>query len=163
MLANHVFWRLMLFYTLLLKPSVMWLSIATFNNDVKPPPKWILREFDASNPTQARRVTPPWNVYMATFDPGWEGNPVWETGLPALTGHPTYHVNVTKLQWEIIWIHGLPHLSGLPHLPGVPHLHVNRPSVAETKWSGQQPSQAESRRPTTVRKAKNSYQKVLIR
>ena len=42
MLANHVFWRLMLFYThllLLLKPSVMWLSIVTFNNDAKPPPK----------------------------------------------------------------------------------------------------------------------------
>ena len=49
MLANLVFWRLMLFYIhllLLLQPSVPWLSIATFNNDVKPPPKWILREFD---------------------------------------------------------------------------------------------------------------------
>ena len=33
MLANLVFWRLMLFYThvlLLLQPSVLWLSIATF-------------------------------------------------------------------------------------------------------------------------------------
>ena len=33
MLANHVFWHLMLFYThllLLLQPSVMWLSIVTF-------------------------------------------------------------------------------------------------------------------------------------
>ena len=51
MLANHVFWRLMLFYThllLLLQPSVLWLSIVTFNNDAKPPPKWILREFDVS-------------------------------------------------------------------------------------------------------------------
>ena len=39
----------MLFYThllLLLQPSVLWLSIATFNDDAKPPPKWILREFD---------------------------------------------------------------------------------------------------------------------
>ena len=34
----------------------------------------------------------PWNVYMAKFDPGWEGNPVWQTGLPALAGHSTYHV-----------------------------------------------------------------------
>ena len=25
----------------------------------------------------ARRVTRPWNVYMAKFDPGWEGNPIW--------------------------------------------------------------------------------------
>ena len=51
MLENHVFWRLMLFNThllLLLQPSVLWLSIATFNNDAKPPPKWILREFDVS-------------------------------------------------------------------------------------------------------------------
>ena len=31
---------------LLLKPSVMWLSIVTFNNDAKPSPKWILGEFD---------------------------------------------------------------------------------------------------------------------
>ena len=49
MLANVVFWRLMLFYThvlLSLQPSVLWLSIATFNNDAKPPPKWILLEFD---------------------------------------------------------------------------------------------------------------------
>ena len=51
MLANHVFWWLMLFYThvlLLLQPSVLWLSIVTFNNDSKPPPKWISREFDVS-------------------------------------------------------------------------------------------------------------------
>ena len=51
MLANHVFWRLMLFNThllLLLQHSVLWLSIVSFNNDAKPPPKWILREFDVS-------------------------------------------------------------------------------------------------------------------
>ena len=63
----------------------------------------------------ARRVTSPWNVYMAKFDPGWEGNPV--------AGHPTNHVNVIKLKWEII------RTGGLPHLPGVYHLHVNRPLV----------------------------------
>ena len=43
-----MFWGLMLFYThllLLLQTSVLWLSIVTFNNDAKPPPKWILREF----------------------------------------------------------------------------------------------------------------------
>ena len=79
------------------------------------------------NPTPARRVTPPWNVYMAKFDPGWGGYPVWQTRLPALEGHPTYHVNVIQVKWEIIWTGGLPHLSELPHLPGVPHLHVNRP------------------------------------
>ena len=46
-----------------------------------------------------------------------------------LQGHPTYHVKVIKLKWEIIWTGGLLHLSGLPHLPGVPHLHINRPLV----------------------------------
>ena len=51
MLTNHLFWRLMLFYThllLLLQPSVWWLSLVTFDNDAKPQPKWILREFDVS-------------------------------------------------------------------------------------------------------------------
>ena len=48
MLANLVFWRLLLFYThvlLLLQPSMLWLSIVTLN-DTKPPPEWILRQFD---------------------------------------------------------------------------------------------------------------------
>ena len=84
-----------------------------------------------TNPTPARRVTPPWNVYMAKFDPGSEGYPVWQTGLPALAGHPTYHVNVIKLKTEIIWTGGLPPLSGLPHLPGVPNLHINRPLFSQ--------------------------------
>ena len=70
-----------------------------------------------TNPNPARPVTPPWNVYMATFDPG----------LPVLAGHPTHHVNVIKLKWEIIWTGGLHHLRELPPLPVVPHLHVNRP------------------------------------
>ena len=77
--------------------------------------------------TPARRVTPPWNVYMAKFDPSWEGNPVWQTGLPALARHPTYHVNVIKLNWEIILKCRLPHLRGLPHLPGVPHRRFVKP------------------------------------
>ena len=44
--------------------------------------------------------------------------------LPGRPGHPTYHVNVIKIKWEIIWT------GGLPHLPGVPHLHLNRPLKA---------------------------------
>ena len=59
---------LMLFYiyllVLLLQPSVFWLSIATFSNDPKQPSKWI---WCTTNPTPARWVTPPWNVYMETF------------------------------------------------------------------------------------------------
>ena len=46
-----MFWWLMPFDThllLLLQPSVLWLSIYSLNNDAKPPPKWILREFDVS-------------------------------------------------------------------------------------------------------------------
>ena len=50
-LANHLPWRLTHLYTpllLLLQPSVLWLSIVNFNDDAKPPPKWILGEFDVS-------------------------------------------------------------------------------------------------------------------
>ena len=39
MLANRVFWWLILLYThilLLLQPLVLWLSIVVFNNDAKP-------------------------------------------------------------------------------------------------------------------------------
>ena len=120
MLVNHVFWRLMLFYTpllLLLQPSVLWLSIVTFN-DAEPPPKWILREFDVSRIRPRLGGLP----HLETF--------TWQNLTPAETAsHPTYHVNVIKLKWEIIWTGGLPHLSGLPHLLWVPHLHVNRPLV----------------------------------
>ena len=51
MLANHVF---------LLQPSVPWLSIVTFHNDAKPPPKWI---WCITNPIPARRVT---RLYCST-------------------------------------------------------------------------------------------------
>ena len=30
--------------------------------------------------------------------PGCGLYPIWHTGLPALAGHPTYHVNVIKLK-----------------------------------------------------------------
>ena len=56
--------------------------------------------YHESDPGQAGYPT--LNVYMAKFDPGWEGYPVWQTGLPALAGHLTFHVNVIKLKWEII-------------------------------------------------------------
>ena len=38
------------------------------------------------------------------------GDPRWVT--KNMAGHPTYHVNVIKLKWKIIWTNGLP----LPHL-----------------------------------------------
>ena len=129
MLANHVFWRLMPFYThfdscsccnhqccgFLLLPFIMMQR----NRQ---------SEFDVSRIRPRVGGLPHLETsYMAKFDPGWEGYPVWQTGLPALVGHPTYHVNVTKLKWENVWTGGLPHLSRLPHLPGLPQLHVNRP------------------------------------
>ena len=85
----------MLFYThllLLLQPSVLWLSIVTFNNDAKPLPKWISRKFDVSRIRPRLGGLP----YLETFtwqkfDPGWEGYPVWQSGIPALEGHLTYH------------------------------------------------------------------------
>ena len=70
----------------------------------------------------ARRVTPPWDVYMANCHPGWQGYPPWGTGQPAKAGQPTNHVNVIKIKQEIMWTCRLLHLHGLPHLPGVSHL-----------------------------------------
>ena len=120
MLANHVFWWLMHFYTsllLLLQPSVQWLSIVNFNNDAKPPPKWILREFDVSR----IRPRPGGLPHLETF--------TWQNLTPAERVGGT---------WEIIWTGGLPLLSELPHLPGVPHLDVNRPLTSKglftRKW-----------------------------
>ena len=40
-------------------------------------------ELFAMNATPARRVTPPWHVYMANCHPGWQGYPTWQTGQPA--------------------------------------------------------------------------------
>ena len=85
MLANHVFWRLMHFYTpllLLLQPSEQWLSIVNFNNDAKPPPKWILREFDVSR----IRPRPGGLPHLETF--------TWQNLTPAVrvtrSGRPGY-------------------------------------------------------------------------
>ena len=81
MVTNRVFWRLMHFYTpllLLLQPSVQWLSIVNFNNDAKPPPKWILREFDVSRiRPRLGELSHLETFNMAKFDPSWEGYPVW--------------------------------------------------------------------------------------
>ena len=79
--------------------------------------------------TPARQVTPACDVYMANCHPGWQGYPIQQTGQPVWAGHPTYHVNVIKIKYEITWTGGLPHLCRLPHLLGVPHLHVKRPLV----------------------------------
>ena len=111
---------------LLLKPSVMWLSIVTFNNDAKPPPMWILRKFDVSRIPPRLGGLP----HLETFT--WQNlTPSERVTRSARPGYLPWWVTppimVIKLKWEVIWIGELPHLSGLPHLPGVPHLHVNRP------------------------------------
>ena len=90
--------------------------------------QWILHEFDVSRIRPRLGGLPHLERLHGKIWLRLRGLPaVWQTGQPALTGHPTYHVNVIKLTREIIWTGGLPHLRGLPHLPGVPHLHVNRP------------------------------------
>ena len=66
------------------------------------------------------RVPLPLDVYMANCHPGWQGYPTWQTGQPTLAGYPTYHVNVVKIKWEIIWKGGLPHQGGYLTHPGSP-------------------------------------------
>ena len=92
MLANLVFWRLMPFFThvlLLLQPSVLCLSIATFNNDAKPPPKWILRDFDVFRirPRQGG-LPPPWNVLHGKIEPRLRGLPGLVDRATRLGGSP---------------------------------------------------------------------------
>ena len=110
----------MLFYThllLLLQPSVLWLSIVNFNNDTKPPPKWIFRKFDVSRIRPRLGGLP----HLETF--------TWHNSIPA-----------ERVTWSgrlgypaiIKWTGGLPHLSWLPHLPGVPHLHEKK-ALSRTK------------------------------
>ena len=130
MLANHVFWWFMLFYThllLSLQPSVMWLSIVTFSNDAKPPPKWILREFDVSRIRPRLAELSHFETFTWQNLPRLRRLPSLAGKLSTLAGHPTCLVNVIQLKLEIIWTGGLPHRNGLPHLPGVLHLHVNKP------------------------------------
>ena len=78
MLAKkQVFWRLMLFYShllLLLQPSVLWLSIVTFNNDKSHRPS----EFCAN---LMYHYSDPGGGYP-TLRPQLEGYPVWQTELP---------------------------------------------------------------------------------
>ena len=83
MLANQVFWRLMLFNThllLLLQPSVLWLSIVSFNNYAKPPPDRATRlgrsphlsckrDLIKLRDYMDRRVTAPKRVTSPTWDP----------------------------------------------------------------------------------------------
>ena len=77
MLANHAFWQLMLFYThllLSLQPSVLWFVLLPLIILCKATAKVnFVRIWCIANPTPSWQVTPPWNVYMAKFDPGWEG------------------------------------------------------------------------------------------
>ena len=106
-----------MFWLLLLQPSVWWLSIVNFNNDVKPPPKWILREFDVSRIWPRLGGLPLLETFTWQNLTGWEGYPVCQTGLPAFAGHPIYHVNVITLEWEIIWTGRLPLLKRVTSSP----------------------------------------------
>ena len=82
---------------------------------------WLAFKLFAMNLTPARWVIPPWDVYMTNCHPGWQGYPTWQTGQPTLVGYPTYHVNVVKIKWEIIWKGGLPHLGDYLTHPGSPN------------------------------------------
>ena len=118
----------MLFYThslILLQSSVLWLSTVTINNDAKSPPKWILREFDVSRIRPRLGGLPHLEIFTCqNLTPAERLTRSGRPGYPPQAGHPTCHVNVIKLKWEIIWT------GGLPQLPGVPHLQENRPLVS---------------------------------
>ena len=108
---------------LLLQPSVRWISIVTFNNDAKPPPRWILREFDVSRIRSRLGGLPHLETLtLQNLTPAGRVTRLADRAT-RLGGSP--HLSCKRDQ--VIWTGGLPYLSELPHLPGVPHLHVNRP------------------------------------
>ena len=104
MLANHVYAHLLLF----LQPSVLWFS--TFNNYVKPPGAKVnfARIWSITNliPTSLGYLT--LKRWHGKIWPQLRGLPSVTDRLPTFKGHPTDHVNVIKLKWEIIWTGGLP-------------------------------------------------------
>ena len=65
-------------------------------------------------------------IYLQWLRACLHGGEEPQVGEVTCGDHPTYHVNVIKLKWEIIWTGRLPQLSRLRHLRGVPHHHVNR-------------------------------------
>ena len=58
--------------------------------------------------------------YVCFSDWYWGDNPVWQTGLPTSVGHQTYHVNMNKLKWEIIWTGGYLTFAGYLTYPWSP-------------------------------------------
>ena len=71
------------------------------------------------------RVTPPWNVYMANCDHDWEGYPFWQTGLPTLAGHSTYHepwfpVDIFFLSILMVRLFHIRYFENGPLEPGYP-------------------------------------------
>ena len=85
MLANHVFWRFERSSTLtccsccnLQSCGFLLFPLIMMQNHRQ---KWILCKFDVS-----RMYHPTLKFYMAKFDPGWEGYPVWQTGLATRLG-----------------------------------------------------------------------------
>ena len=49
------------------------------------------------NATLAGQVTPPWDIYMANDNPGWQVTLSSKQGNP-LNHVPTYHVNMTMIK-----------------------------------------------------------------
>ena len=114
MLANHVFWRLMLFIThllLMLQPSVLWLSIVSFNNDAKPPTKWILREFDVSRirpqlgglPHLERLHGKIWPLLERVTRSGRPGYPPWRVTPPIMYDHMDRRATLPKRVTSPTW------------------------------------------------------------
>ena len=112
-----MFWRVILFFShslLFLQPSSAVAFCCHFSWCHKVVVR-IWRGFDANS------TTPPWNIYIPKFDPGWEDHPVWQTGQPPGGSSHMWCKRDQIAIWEITW------KGGLPQLLGVLHFHVNRP------------------------------------
>ena len=128
MLANHVYAHLLLF----LQPSVLWFS--TFNNYVKPPGAKVnfARIWCITNPTPTSLGYLTLKRWHGKIWPQLRGLPSVTDRLPTFKGHPTDHVNVIKLKWEIIWTGGQP--GPLSTVSAVKPLTIYHLSQSCTTW-----------------------------
>ena len=88
-----------------------------------------MREYDVSRNRPCYAGYPTLKVYMAKFDPGWEGYPVWQTGLPALAGHSIYHVpwvpeDIFFLSILLVRLFHIRYFENGPLEPGYHHVNV---------------------------------------
>ena len=132
MLANHVFWRLILFCShllLLIQLSVLWLSIIFYLSWCKATAKvnFVRTWCYITNPTPARRVTPcTLKRLHGKFRPRLRGLPGLADGATRLVRSPHLTCKRNQIKTRDYMDSQAEYLM-ITYLGGFPHLHESRP------------------------------------